>query len=197
MVEKAKKESLELVQDLESKQMQALNQKMSKMEELMRGQGIGYSFDFDDILCMEGDELSDKFKMPQLQKFDGTGDPRIYLSQYTKTMSTTKALLSVVIRLFVLSLEGMAINQYHGLEKFDRVDWRELCTIFLKQYDHNTRIEVSIRDLELTKQKLNESFSDFLTRFMNKVRLMKNKLADKDQVRIIIINMSPNLVERL
>ena len=42
MVEKAKKESLELVQDLESKQMQALNQKMSKMEELMRGQGIGY-----------------------------------------------------------------------------------------------------------------------------------------------------------
>ena len=38
MVEKAKKESLELVQDLKSKQMQALNQKMSKMEELMRGQ---------------------------------------------------------------------------------------------------------------------------------------------------------------
>ena len=37
MVEKAKKESLELVQDLESKQMKALNQKMSKIEELMRG----------------------------------------------------------------------------------------------------------------------------------------------------------------
>ena len=50
MVEKAKKESLELVQDLESKQMKALNQKMSKMEELMRGQGLGYSFDFDDMM---------------------------------------------------------------------------------------------------------------------------------------------------
>ena len=37
MVEKAKKESFELAQDLESKQMQELNQKMSKMEELMRG----------------------------------------------------------------------------------------------------------------------------------------------------------------
>ena len=37
IVEKAKKESLELVQDLESKQMKALTQKMSKMEELMRG----------------------------------------------------------------------------------------------------------------------------------------------------------------
>ena len=50
MVEKAKKESLELAQDLESKQMKALTHKMSKMEELMRGQGMGYSFDFDDMM---------------------------------------------------------------------------------------------------------------------------------------------------
>ena len=40
MFKKAKKESLELVQDLESKQMKALTQKMSKIEELMRGQGM-------------------------------------------------------------------------------------------------------------------------------------------------------------
>ena len=37
MVEKAKKELLKLVQDLESKQIKALTHKMSKMEELMRG----------------------------------------------------------------------------------------------------------------------------------------------------------------
>ena len=92
------------------------------MEELMRGQGIGYSFDFDDILCMEGDELPEKFKMPQLQKFDGTGDPRIHLSQYTTTMSTTKAPLSVVNRLFILSLEGITVNWYHGLEKSIQAD---------------------------------------------------------------------------
>ena len=72
MVEKAKKESLELVQDLESQQMKALTQKISKMEELMRGQGMGYSYDFDDIMQFEGDKLPDKFKMPQLQKFNGT-----------------------------------------------------------------------------------------------------------------------------
>ena len=110
MVEKAKKESLEVVQDLKSKQIKELTQKMSKMEELMRGQGMGYSFDFDDIMQFDGDKLPDKFKMPQLQKFDGTGNPRIHLSQYTTTMSTTKAPMSMVARLFVLSLEGMAIN---------------------------------------------------------------------------------------
>ena len=118
MVEKAKKESLELVQDLESKQMKALTQKMSKMEEVMRGQSMGYSFDFDDMMQFDGD----KFKMPQLQKFDETGDPRIHLSQYMTTMSTTKSPISVVARLFVLSLKGTAVNWYHGLEKSIRAN---------------------------------------------------------------------------
>ena len=117
MVEKAKKESLELVQDLESKQMKAMTQKMFEMEKLMRGQGIGYSFDFDDMMQFDGGKLPDKFKMPQLKKFDGTGDSRIHLSQYMTTMSTTKAPMSVVARLFVLSLEGITVNWHHGLEK--------------------------------------------------------------------------------
>ena len=56
---------------------------------------------------------------------------------------------------------------------------------------------MSVRDLELTKQKPNESFSNFLTRFMNMEGLKKNKLAEKDQVRMIVHNISPNLVERL
>ena len=112
--------------------MKALTQKMSKIEELMRGQGMGYLFDFDDMMQFDGDKLPDKFKMPQLQKFDGTGDPRIHLSQYMITMSTTKAPMSVVARLFMLSLEGTSVNCYHGLEKSIRADWKELCSTFLK-----------------------------------------------------------------
>ena len=40
-------------------------------------------------------------------------------------------------------------------------------------------------------------FFDFLTRFVNKAGLMKNKLAKKDQVRMVVHNVSSNLVERL
>ena len=83
---------------------------------------MGYSFDFNDMMQFDEDKIPDKFKMPQLQKFDGTGDQRIHLSQYITTMSTTKAPISVVAKLFVLSLEGMAVNWYHGLEKSIRVD---------------------------------------------------------------------------
>ena len=93
---------------------------------------MGYSFDFDDMMQFDGDKLPKKFKMPQLQKFDGTGYRRIHLSQYTTTMSTTKAPLSVVARLFVLCLEGMDVNWYHGLEKSVRANLREMCIVFLK-----------------------------------------------------------------
>ena len=41
--------------------MKALTQKISKMEELMREQGMGYSFDFDDMMQFNRDKLSDKF----------------------------------------------------------------------------------------------------------------------------------------
>ena len=34
------------------------------MEELMRGQGMGYPFDFDDMMQLDGDKLPDKFKCP-------------------------------------------------------------------------------------------------------------------------------------
>ena len=46
--------------------MKVLTQKMSKKEELMRGHGMGYSFDFDDMMQFDGDKLPDKFKMSQL-----------------------------------------------------------------------------------------------------------------------------------
>ena len=44
--------------------MKALTQKISKIEELMRGQDMGYSFDFDNMMQFEEDKLPDKFKMP-------------------------------------------------------------------------------------------------------------------------------------
>ena len=57
MVEKAKRDSLELVQELESKQMQALNKK-----EMIRGQNMGYSINFEDMKNIEGYEPNTKLR---------------------------------------------------------------------------------------------------------------------------------------
>ena len=112
-------------------------------------------------------------------------------------MSAAKAPLSVVTRLFVLSLEGTVVNSYYRLEKSIQADWSELSTTFLKQYEPNIKLRTSVKDLELAKQKRNKSLSNSLTRFMNNVNLMKNKLTEEDQVGMIIWDILPNLVKRL
>ena len=45
------------------------------------------TFDVDEVLVNEG--LSAKFRMSDLTKFDGVGDPKMHLRQYLVTMSTT------------------------------------------------------------------------------------------------------------
>ena len=47
---------------------------------------------------------------------------------------------------------------YHILEKKVKEDWRKLEDAFLKQYVTDLQIDLSLRDLENTKQKPDESF---------------------------------------
>ena len=135
--------------------------------------------------------------MPQQPKFNDTGDPRIHLRQYLTVMSIAKAPLSVITKLFVLSLEGTIVNWYYSLEKSIQANWSELFTAFLKHYESVTKLRTSVGDLELAKQRRNKSLSDSLIRFMNNADLIKNELIEEDEVGMIIWDILPNLVKRL
>ena len=101
-------------------------------------------------------------------------------------MSIAKAPLSVVTKLFMLSLEDTVVNWYYSLEKSIQVNWSELSTAFLKYYEPITKLRTFVKNLELAKQRRNKSLSDSLTRFMNNINLMKNELTEEDQVGMII-----------
>ena len=112
-------------------------------------------------------------------------------------MSIAKAPLSVVTKLFVLSLEGIVVNWYYSLEKSIQANWSELSTAFLKHYESVTKLRTSVGDLELAKQRRNKSLSDSLIMFMNNADLIKNELTEEDEVGMIIWDILPNLVKRL
>ena len=40
-------------------------------------------------------------------------------------------------------------------------DWNKMAEAFAQQYSYNFQLDVSLKDLETTKQLSNESFSDF------------------------------------
>ena len=80
-------------------------------------------------------------------------------------MSTTELTNTQIIKQFPLSLEGAPIRWCYNLESSVQADWKELCAAFIQQYGLNTPMDVSLRDLQNVKQKFNESFSEYLTRW--------------------------------
>ena len=94
-------------------------------------------------------------------------------------------------------MEGAAIKWYYTLDAHVRWDWNELCSIFIKQYGQNLQFEVSLRELQNTTQESDEPFTDFLTRWREKLAQMKHKPAESDQLDLAIEACVPPLANKL
>ena len=58
-------------------------------------------------------------------------------------------------------------------------------------------IYVTFRDLETTKQGVEETFSEYTTRWKGKASRMVNRPNEKDQINLIIKNLLPTFNSRL
>ncbi|XP_050217437.1 uncharacterized protein LOC126668275 [Mercurialis annua] len=112
-------------------------------------------------------------------------------------MTTTILTNKQIIRAFPRLLEGNAARWYYYLPLKTRGDWNELSTAFMNQYGCSSKLEVTLRDLEMAKQKPGKAFSEFLARWLDKAALLKEKPSEKDRVRIVVRNVFPHWVERL
>ena len=52
-------------------------------------------------------------------------------------------------------------------------------------------IDVTLRDLETTKQGMGETFSKYMTKWKTKASRIVNRLSEKDQINMIIKNLLP------
>ena len=68
-----------------------------------------------------------------------------------------------IILCFPQTLSGVALQWYLSLEKAKMNDWNKMAKTFVQQ-SYNIQLDVSLKDLETTKQLSNESFSNFLMR---------------------------------
>ena len=58
-------------------------------------------------------------------------------------------------------------------------------------------MDVSLRDLQNVKQKFNESFSEYLTRWRGKLSLMRHRPEESDQLTIVMEGCVPMLSQKL
>ena len=67
--------------------------------------------------------------------------------------------------------------------------WNELVELFVDQFIFITMIDVTLRDLEATKQGIGETFSEYMTRWKGKTSRMVNSPNEKNQINMIIKNL--------
>ena len=96
-----------------------------------------------------------------------------------------------------MSLEGTPIRWYYTLDPHVQAYWNELCAAFMKQYGLNVQLDVSLRDLQNTKQKYNESFAEYLTRWREKLGQMRHRPAETYQLIIAMEGCIPVLSKKL
>ena len=75
--------------------------------------------------------------------------------------------------------------------------WNELVELFVDQFIFNTMIDVTLRELETTKQGVGETFSEDMTRWKGKAFRMVSRPNEKDQINMIIKNLLPTYNSRL
>lgn len=145
-----------------------------------------------DKLCPFPDvQLLPEFKMPKMDMFDGTGNPCNHLKQYILAMKPIGLFKEQIVHCFPRTLNGDAMNWYLSLDIAKTRDWKELAMEFVHHYNYNAQLDVTLRDLETTKQKSNETFSEFLMKWRAKAVKMPNRPTEKDQVRMIVKNLPP------
>ena len=84
---------------------------------------------------------------------------------------------------------GGASRWYYSLDPSKTKVWNELVDLFMDQFIFNTMIDVTLRDLETTKQDVGETFSEYMIRCKNKASRMVNRPNEKYQINMIIKNL--------
>ena len=121
----------------------------------------------------------------------------VHLRLYVSLMSSTGLFKLQVLRMFGMSLEGAPVVWFHGLENKVKDDWRALAEAFLNQYVTDLEIDLSLRDLESTKQKPEESFKEYVDRWRSQLLRMRSRPSEKDQIKMIIKGTKPSIYNKL
>jgi len=85
-----------------------------------------------------------------------------------------------VLYAFPLSISSDASKWYYELDPKVTDSWELLASEFTNKYAYNTMLDVTLRDLEMTRQKPDEAFSEFLTRWRAKAVKMVNRPIEID-----------------
>ncbi|XP_059658664.1 uncharacterized protein LOC132304990 [Cornus florida] len=122
--------------------------------------------------------LPTKFKMPQLDSFDGTRDPLDHLETFKSFMNLQAIMDEIMCRAFPTTLKGSAWVWFNKLKPGSINDFDELIKQFIRHFITGMRHRNPATYLLNVKQDKGESLHDYIGRF-NTEMLQVDDVDDK------------------
>ena len=114
--------------------------------------------------------MPDKFKMPRVEKYDGSGDPQSHLEAFREYIILHGTLDAIACRAFPLTLKEVAKDWFTGLPPKSVGTFKELGRLFLAQFFATRKRKKSVTCLLTLCQGKEETLKDFMLHF-NKEKL--------------------------
>ncbi|GKV12745.1 hypothetical protein SLEP1_g23859 [Rubroshorea leprosula] len=144
----------------------AIKVKVQLMEETLKSmQGVQTNkpVDISSLCFFPNIQLPHKFKLPEFDKYSGTGCPYAHLTMYCP-----------------------ADAWFSTLDKSKIKSWHDLTHNFMKQYEYNTSLAHNREDLQKIKKKSSESFKEFAQRWRRLAARVQPPLTDHELSNLFI-----------
>ncbi|XP_057975229.1 uncharacterized protein LOC131162637 [Malania oleifera] len=109
--------------------------------------------------------LPSKFKMPDFEKYDGTGCPHDHLLTYCQAMTAYSDDENLMMHCFQSSLTGSAICWYIQQDKARVHTWKDLAHAFVTHYRHVMEMAPDCMTLQEMEKKPTETFREYAYRW--------------------------------
>ena len=94
-----------------------IKKRINKMEEMIkRARKMEDLMDYQSLSLFPDMRLPPKFKMPTLDRFDGTGCPNSHLKMYMGAMQPLGATEELLVKMFQNTLTGAALRWFLNLD---------------------------------------------------------------------------------
>ncbi|XP_077217858.1 uncharacterized protein LOC143852360 [Tasmannia lanceolata] len=144
-----------------------------------------------DFMIYPGVTLPPRFKVSDMDKYDGTGCPRSHLMSVLPLLQQHGLSPEQVALLFPRSLIEVAKKWFLSLKSEEIRTLEDIANRFVEQFSMEEGIDVTKRDLKALKQGHNETFTSFIRRWRRKAAQMTHRLPDEEKIKIVVKNLSP------
>ena len=167
-----------------------INKMINKMEEMIkRAHKMEDLMDYQSLSLFPDTRLPPKFKMPILDKFNGTSCPKSHLKMHMRVMQPLGATEELLAQMFQNTLTGAAFRWFLNLDDARARSWEDICHEFHNQYKYNIEVDITRRDLETMKQEPKKSFSTFIIKWRSKAAQMMNRPSEEEQLAMFVKNL--------